>query len=98
MTKRKNFYLIFKEAVNNALKYSDCSNLWVNIRYFNGRLQLLVRDDGKGFDPREAKAARTLSGNGLQNMKIRAREMKGSCDVISESGTGTRIDLQFPIP
>lgn len=98
MTKRKNFYLTFKEAVNNALKYSGCKNLWVEINLHQHHLLLSVKDDGKGFDTKKAKAAITLSGNGVQNMKMRAKEMKGSCVVESEPGKGTTVTLKFPIP
>ena len=98
MTKRKNFYLTFKEAVNNALKYSGCKNLWVEISLHHHQLILSVKDDGKGFDTKKAKAANTLSGNGVQNMRMRAKEMKGSCVVESEPGNGTTVLLRFPIP
>ena len=98
MTKRKNFYLIFKESVNNALKYAGCKNLWVNIHYRHHELQLTVRDDGKGFDAAKVKMANTLAGNGLQNMQLRAKEMKGSWVIDSEIDKGTTVTLLFPIP
>jgi len=98
MTKRKNFYLIFKEAVNNALKYSECRNLWVDIKYRYQQLELTVRDDGKGFNAAKARSSNSMSGNGLQNMQIRAREMKGSWLIDSVEHEGTRVTLLFPIP
>jgi signal transduction histidine kinase len=98
MTKRKNFYLIFKEAVNNALKYAGCRNLWVDVKHTAHQLLLTIKDDGKGFDINDAKAAKSLSGNGLQNMQRRAKEMKGSVTIESEPGKGTGIRLHFPIP
>ena len=99
MEKRKNFYLIFKEAVNNALKYSGCKNLHVAINKEEQHLVLRVSDDGKGFDKEQLKvwAARSLSGNGLNNMKRRAEEMKGECVINSNLGEGTGIILRFPI-
>jgi signal transduction histidine kinase len=97
MAKRKNFYLIFKEAVNNAMKYSGCKNLWVEIRLHYHQLALSVKDDGKGFDITKVRSTNTLSGNGVRNMEMRAKEMKGSCRM--ESGeTGTTISINFPIP
>lgn len=99
MTRRKNFYLIFKEAVNNALKYAECKNLWVRITVRNHQLQLIVQDDGKGFDLEKAAihASQSLSGNGLRNMEMRAEEMKGIWQVKSEPGKGTKIYLRFPV-
>lgn len=98
MTKRKNFYLIFKEAVSNAYKYAQCRNLWVEVREGQHMLQLIVKDDGKGFDARAVKSANTLSGNGLQNMQRRAKEMRGECVINSIPGEGTTLTLRFPIP
>ena len=99
MEKRKNFYLIFKEAINNVLKYSNCKNLGISIQLVNQQIELLVKDDGHGFDKEQLKtiAARSMSGNGLNNMKRRAEEMDGSCDIQSEIGKGTTVHLRFPI-
>jgi signal transduction histidine kinase/ligand-binding sensor domain-containing protein len=98
MESRKNFYLIFKEAVNNAVKYSCAKNLYVRIERRHQDVVLLVKDDGHGFDMAEAeeKAKGSLSGNGLRNMQMRAKEMKGNLAITSEPGKGTLIDLVFP--
>lgn len=99
MEKRKNFYLIFKEAINNVLKYSNCKNLDISLHLNNQEIELTVRDDGQGFDKEQLKtlAARSMSGNGLNNMKRRAEEMDGECDIQSFPGKGTRVYLKFPI-
>ena len=100
MEKRKNFYLIFKEAINNVLKYSGCRNLQVSLQLHHHRAELIVKDDGIGFDPEQIKtqAASSMSGNGLNNMKRRAEEMKGECTVESAPGMGTTVTLNFPLP
>jgi signal transduction histidine kinase len=99
MEKRKNFYLIFKEAVNNALKYSGCKNLEISVKQINQQIELRVKDDGRGFDPTQLKTliARSMSGNGLNNLKRRAEEMGGECQIESELGKGTLIHLRFPV-
>lgn len=99
MTRRKNFYLIFKEAVNNALKYSRCKHLWVHIGIQHHHVVLMVKDDGVGFDLKQVHihASQSLSGNGLRNMEMRAAEMKGSWKLESEAGKGTTVNLKFPI-
>jgi signal transduction histidine kinase/ligand-binding sensor domain-containing protein len=99
MTQRKNFYLIFKEAVNNAVKYSSCQNLYVIIQIRNFRLEMIIRDDGTGFEMKEVKETNrhSLSGNGLKNMSMRAKELKGSCELFSSNGNGLTVKLQFPI-
>lgn len=99
MTRRKNFYLIFKESVNNALKYSGCKNLWVKTAIRQHQLELTVKDDGVGFDPQQVQilALKSLAGNGLWNMERRAAEMKGKLTVTSAPGQGTTVHLIFPI-
>ncbi|HEY0678022.1 MAG TPA: two-component regulator propeller domain-containing protein [Chitinophagaceae bacterium] len=100
MEKRKNFYLIFKEAVNNALKYSECRNMEVFVHYRHHQIELVVKDDGKGFDRAtiDTKSRESLSGNGLNNMAMRAKEMNGQCEVVSQPGNGTMVRLKFPVP
>jgi signal transduction histidine kinase len=100
MEKRKNFYLIFKEALNNAFKYSGCSEISVEITNSNRDLELKIKDNGIGFNvQREMEENKlTLSGDGLMNMKARAEEMKGDLQVNSIPGEGTEIRLIFPIP
>ncbi len=99
MQKRKNFYLIFKESVNNSLKYSGCNLLAVDIKVRGTRLELTVEDNGNGFEKSKVdQSSQSLSGNGLRNMEMRAREMKGVCRIDSQPGKGTRIYLSFPIP
>ncbi len=64
MEKRKNFYLIYKEAVNNTAKYAGCKNLWVEMKLHQTIVTLKIKDNGKGFD-----TANTKKGNGMFNMK-----------------------------
>ncbi len=90
---RKNIYLIFKEAVNNALKYSGCSILRVKTGVVQKQFHMRISDNGKGFNP-DAQS----SGNGLRNMKMRAGELKGTLVVVSELNEGTTIELNCPIP
>jgi len=99
MTRRKNFYLIFKEAVNNAVKYAACRNLQVSVSQKNNQLTLTIQDDGKGFDMEEMKrqSGSSLSGNGIENMKRRTGEIKGSYTIESIPGKGTVVILVFPV-
>jgi len=99
MQKRKNFYLIFKEAVNNGVKYSSCNNIYVRISSKHQEMHLNIDDDGQGFDQEAIRRnnSHSLSGNGLQNMHIRATEMRGSLTITSKPGNGTSVHLHFPI-
>ena len=90
--KRKDFYLLFKEAVNNAAKYSNCSNLDIMIEQDAQTLHLTVKDDGIGFKEGAIKA-----GNGLNNMRERAASIAGAINIVTEPGKGTQVSLEVPI-
>lgn len=94
MTRRKNLYLIFKEAVNNAVKYSDCANLRIELVRDRSAIVLRVIDDGKGFDPLAGNGS-VGGGNGLGNMRNRAAEMAGTLAISSAPGKGTTVELRF---
>lgn len=90
--KRKNIFLIFKEAVNNAAKYSEGTKVTISLSVKNQQLYLMVRDNGKGFNP-----GLGTTGNGLKNMEDRAVAMQGKLIRTSEPATGTNIQLEIPI-
>jgi two-component system, NarL family, sensor histidine kinase UhpB len=92
MEQRKNIYLIFKEAVNNAAKYADTVKLEVAMTVQHKELILRVKDFGKGFNSHLIK-----KGNGLDNMQHRAKELHGAIQVSSEAGVGTTILLTIPV-
>ncbi len=90
--KRKNLFLIFKESINNAAKYSEGKHIEIVLSAENEHLNLLIKDDGKGFDPAEITA-----GNGLKNMEQRAQSIGGKIRRNSFKGQGTSISLEIPI-
>ena len=92
MEQRKNLYLIFKEAVNNLAKYSCSTHAKIDFKSAKHLLIMTVHDDGIGFCKLPGK-----NGNGLENMKTRAAEMKAQLDIISHNGSGTTIRLELPV-
>lgn len=92
MEQRKNLFLLIKEAVNNAAKYSGCTVFTVKLHAANHRISLEIADNGKGFDLKTDHP-----GNGLLNMKKRANDLKASITVESELGRGTRIEVGFTV-
>jgi ligand-binding sensor domain-containing protein/two-component sensor histidine kinase len=93
MSQRRNLYFVFKEAITNTAKYAAATNVMVKVSLQNRMIELLVKDDGKGFDA----AYQTMGGNGLYNMQKRAEELNGTLKIDSIKGTGTAIYLQFKI-
>lgn len=91
---RKNIFLIFKEAVYNAVKYASCSSFRASIRQTNETLIVELHDNGKGFD---ANQPMSYNGNGISNMKQRAKEIRAEFLIDSKEGKGTRIRFSVPI-
>jgi ligand-binding sensor domain-containing protein/two-component sensor histidine kinase len=99
MDKRKNFYLIFKEAINNAIKYSGASEINAIIRFDSHQLNLTVKDNGVGFNVEKemAEHSTSLSGNGLKNMHTRAAELNAKIEIESQPGKGAAVVLIVPL-
>jgi signal transduction histidine kinase len=91
MEQRKNIYLIFKEAVNNAVKYSGCKNLFVSIKHHAGKLEMIIEDDGVGFEPGAVTQVNLMGGNGLKSMKLRAKNIEGILNIDTQESRGTRV-------
>lgn len=93
MQQRQHLYLLFKEAINNAVKYAQASEVSVALYREGKRLHLDVVDNGIGFDMTRVKA-----GNGLRNMEERTKAMNGTFYLQSAPGVGTRIQAIMQIP
>jgi signal transduction histidine kinase len=98
MNIRKNLYLIFKEAVNNSIKYSGAKELNISLLHKQQMLELKVNDDGVGFniDTTLQNKQSSLSGNGINNLYKRAAEINGQLSIQSIVNNGTAITLLFP--
>jgi signal transduction histidine kinase len=86
-----NIYRIIQEAVNNALKHAEATSIIVNIDKLNSTYIVKIQDNGNGFNVSETEA-----GNGLQNIKKRASDLKGSAEIVSERAKGTTVQISFP--
>jgi len=87
---RRNLFLAIKEALNNAAKHSGATELTVRIDLDGSRLNVVVADNGCGFDCSQASQER----NGLSNMKLRMAEIGGDCRVFSRPGGGFQVYFQ----
>ena len=89
---RRNFYLIFKEALNNLVKYSQAERASILLNRNNGSITLQINDNGVGFNVREKH-----NGNGLINMHKRAKEMHAELVIESGDTIGTSVQLKLKI-
>lgn len=90
--KRKNLFLIFKESVNNASKYSNAQQIEISLHQHDHTLLMRIKDNGQGFDEHTAKR-----GNGLRNLHERAKEMNGTVTLKTATGHGTEIEMLLPL-
>jgi len=95
--RRKDFYLIFKEAINNLAKYSEAKNARIKVSCNGKILCLVVKDNGVGFRSDPMKNEQFKAGNGLKNMQTRAAQLKGEINVMSGQGDGTTVTLKVPL-
>ncbi len=86
MEEKHHVYLLFKEAMNNAIKYSKSRNIKLSVKEKDRRLSITLTDDGIGFDPNGKR-----NSNGLKNMRHRARQLHGTLKIESASDQGTSI-------
>lgn len=91
ITVRKNIVFITKEAINNVVKYSKATTLFVTLHMEAGNIILSICDNGIGFEPKRQ------SGNGLANMKRRAEEIAGEWILETAPEQGTKITIRIPL-
>jgi signal transduction histidine kinase len=91
MEQRHDFLLIFKEAINNAAKYSGARQVHIHLSGDARQLQLVVSDDGVGFEADKAR-----SSNGLRNMRTRTEALNGRFSLSTAPGKGVKIDIEIP--
>lgn len=89
---RQHIYLICKEAINNLVKYADATQALIEVSYQKDTLELLIQDDGRGFD-----SSKPFTGNGLLSMRNRSDQMAALLEIDSAAGQGSRIGLKIKI-
>jgi signal transduction histidine kinase len=88
---RRNILAVVKEALNNAVRHSGGSEVWLRLRREAGVLVVAVEDNGRGMN--EADGAG--KGNGLRNMRKRMETLGGSLEISSPPVGGTTIQLRI---
>jgi signal transduction histidine kinase len=87
-----NIYTIAKEALNNAVKYSEASLITLHTTFYDNQFTLCIADDGMGFDRQQI-----TEGNGLSNIEKRGSEIGADLKIVSGIGMGTKLLLQLKI-
>ena len=91
-------FRVVQEAVSNARRHAAPTRVAVHLEFGQEFLQVTVKDDGRGFDPEEARRrARERGSIGLISMEERVKLFGGRFSVHSAPGAGTRISARFPV-
>ena len=100
---RHSVFLAYKEAINNVVRHAKAREVKIALHPHESDFDLVVEDDGRGFDPTQAEMVGTPSpgrpggGNGLRNMRSRMSEIGGSLAIRSRPGDGTTVCLRVPV-
>lgn len=87
----KSVYRIFQEALSNIARHSNASAISVSLMFFDGQMELIIHDNGSGFDIQDVKR-----GIGLNSMRERAESCGGKFD-LNSSSNGTKIKITIPL-
>ncbi len=81
-------YRTIQEAINNAIKYANATQITVAISLQNGKTNIVIKDNGEGFD-----VENIVAGNGLNNMNKRMDEIDAKFSIVSSKSSGTMVTL-----
>jgi len=89
---RHGLLMAVKETLNNIVRHSDATEVVFSMGVVGDDLEILIADNGKGFDP-----ALVRDGHGLKNLPARLEKIGGICSVDSRVGGGTAVSIRFPL-
>jgi len=85
-------YRLVQESITNITKYARAKNVWISLKPLDGRVEIVVRDDGVGFDT----SVQPRSAYGLVGMRFRVEAEGGTLNLTSAPGLGTQIRVTLP--
>ncbi|MDP5093232.1 MAG: sensor histidine kinase [Polaribacter sp.] len=87
-------FRIVQELITNIMKHAEASNATINISLYDNVLNLIIEDNGKGFDPKKIKSTQ---GMGLDSIEKRIENLGGTFDIDSTNQKGATIIINIPI-
>lgn len=92
MNSKRHLIYIFKEGMNNILKYAECTNVDLKFCFYHNDLEIMLEDNGIGFDVRNCSR-----GYGLKNIFLRSKQININVNISSGERAGTKIILKANI-
>lgn len=86
-------YRIIQELVTNAVKHAEASQILIQLTDREGKIQVTVEDNGKGFDKEKLNS---INSAGMHNIESRLQFLKGDIVIDSQAGLGTTVEFEFP--
>jgi PAS domain S-box-containing protein len=91
-------FRVAQEALTNVVRHARAKHVWIELNQHEGSVELVVRDDGVGFDVTRTIERAASGGNlGLLGMRERVEILGGTLEIDSQSGQGTRIRIALPL-
>lgn len=90
-------FRIIQEALNNVVKHTRAHEAMVKLEVTDNQVNILIRDDGQGFDKEKALREETANSYGIMGMKERVEMLEGRFSITSRVGKGTTVSAQIPI-
>ncbi len=92
-------FRVVQQALTNIVQHAHAQQVWVELDQSDGAMEVVIRDDGRGFDVAKTMQAAPGTGHlGLLGMKERVEILGGRMQIDSGLGEGTRITLSVPLP
>ncbi|TXD49151.1 sensor histidine kinase [Polaribacter sp. IC073] len=83
-----------QELITNVIKHAEAHNITINISLFHKNLNIIVEDDGKGFNTKKIDIKK---GMGIGAIKTRIKHLKGTFEIDSTPKKGTSIIINIPV-
>jgi len=100
---RYNLFLALKETLNNVVKHAQATEVWLRLRIEPKTFTLVVEDNGRGIPVADGRgeggirADRIAAGSGLANLEKRLAAVAGRCEIHSQPGRGTRVEMTLAL-
>ena len=92
-------FRVMQEALTNVVRHARAQCAWIELRQGTREVELVIRDDGIGFDPELARlGAMRGESFGLLGIEERVGLLGGRADIQSQPGEGTSVRVRFPVP